>query len=702
MKKIFSLIAAVLFAGSMMADVVTINASDITTITSGATSGLDVTLQGIQIAWEGAYYNNEQGSDMRVYANKSMTLTASANITKVEIAGYCKAGFTATVNAGTITTGASYTDATTKADLEDPLIVIDNIGAQSVAITGTKQLQVRTLRVTLGAAPAVATPVISGNIEFSDSVIVTMSCTTPNSDIYYTTDGTTDPKCDCAAAPEYTHPIVIKETTTIMAAAYTGNDWSAVATKTFTKVVGPKNLGPKTIAEFLALKNTTDTCILTGVIDSLVNTTYGNFNLVDATGKVYIYGLLNAAGESKKFAELGVEEGDTLTVKAIYAEYNNAPQVKNAIFVSAKRQPAPSPIDHTYFAYDNDWKADTLSSATWDGVNKKVIVNIALAKQAAWQAQVFVQDILGKEGYEYAISLKMKANKAVNGVTVKYQNVPNDTPMFYRNDIALAANTEFVLDTAHLVGNEGDGQMVFDFGFAEAETVIEIYDIQITETKLATPATCAEIYSMAKNDPVAMGNVTVTYVSGKNVWVADETGAMLLYLSADATWKAGDVLAGVAGTVDIYNGVYEVKPSAEQVAAVVATAGEAPAPEELTAVAAADMNKYIVVKGIAFEQDAAFAEGTASNITIKVGGNDIVLRNNFKNAFEFKAGKAYDIIAVVTIYQSNPQLYFISASEAQGIENIELTEQAQKVMVDGIMYIVRDGKMFNAQGIQVR
>ena len=39
---------------------------------------------------------------------------------------------------------------------------------------------------------------------------------------------------------------------------------------------------------------------------------------------------------------------------------------------------------------------------------------------------------------------------------------------------------------------------------------------------------------------------------------------------------------------------------------------------------------------------------------------------------------------------------------AQGIENIELTEKAQKVVVDGVIYIVRDNKMFNLQGAQVR
>lgn len=36
------------------------------------------------------------------------------------------------------------------------------------------------------------------------------------------------------------------------------------------------------------------------------------------------------------------------------------------------------------------------------------------------------------------------------------------------------------------------------------------------------------------------------------------------------------------------------------------------------------------------------------------------------------------------------------------IDNVTLTEKAQKVMVDGVVYIVRDNKMFNLQGAQVR
>lgn len=104
-----------------------------------------------------------------------------------------------------------------------------------------------------------------------------------------------------------------------------------------------ENLGEKTIAEFLELKNEKDTCILTGIVANIKNTTYGNFDLVEIDNEevsVFVYGLLTAEGEAKQFESLGVNEGDTLTVKAIYSEYNGSPQAKNAIFVSVKKKPA--------------------------------------------------------------------------------------------------------------------------------------------------------------------------------------------------------------------------------------------------------------------------------------------------------------------------------------------------------------------------
>ncbi|MBR6167536.1 MAG: chitobiase/beta-hexosaminidase C-terminal domain-containing protein, partial [Paludibacteraceae bacterium] len=103
------------------------------------------------------------------------------------------------------------------------------------------------MSVGMWADPNIVTPTISGDLSFTESTTVTMECTSPNSDIYYTTDGVTDPRCDCAAAPEYKHPITITETTIIKAAAYDGNDWSAVAEVTFTKVPASDPAGEVTV-----------------------------------------------------------------------------------------------------------------------------------------------------------------------------------------------------------------------------------------------------------------------------------------------------------------------------------------------------------------------------------------------------------------------------------------------------------------------
>lgn len=90
-----------------------------------------------------------------------------------------------------------------------------------------------------------------------------------------------------------------------------------------------------TVAEFLAAaESNTDMYELTGVITSVVNTTYGNFYLKDSTGEVYIYGLCSPEGEQKYWAESGAKVGDTITVQTIRTSYSGTPQGKNAIFVS--------------------------------------------------------------------------------------------------------------------------------------------------------------------------------------------------------------------------------------------------------------------------------------------------------------------------------------------------------------------------------
>ena len=52
-----------------------------------------------------------------------------------------------------------------------------------------------------------------------------------------------------------------------------------------------------------------------------ISTTQGNWDIVDATGKVYVYGTLDAKGNTKNFASLGLEEGDEVTIQGPKTTY---------------------------------------------------------------------------------------------------------------------------------------------------------------------------------------------------------------------------------------------------------------------------------------------------------------------------------------------------------------------------------------------
>ena len=180
-----------------------------------------------------------------------------------------------------------------------------------------------------------------------------------------------------------------------------------------------------------------------------------------------------------------------------------------------------------------------------------------------------------------------------------------------------------------------------------------------TKKDPAQALTCVDVYLMAKGDVVDLLNdVTVTYANGKNVWVKDGSAPMLIFLPSDGSYVPGDILSGVAGVVDIYNGVHEIKPTADQVSAITVTKGEAPAAIPVVNIDEYDVNKYIVMEGV--QVSGSFQEGTQSNITV----NGVVVRNQFKNGYTFAADKLYNIYGVVTLYQSNPQVYFITATEA--------------------------------------
>lgn len=90
-----------------------------------------------------------------------------------------------------------------------------------------------------------------------------------------------------------------------------------------------------TVAQFLAAAESESvTYRLSGTITKVANTQYGNFDLTDDTGTVYIYGLCSPTGAQQYWAESGAKLGDDIVIETIRTSYNGSPQGKNAIFVS--------------------------------------------------------------------------------------------------------------------------------------------------------------------------------------------------------------------------------------------------------------------------------------------------------------------------------------------------------------------------------
>ena len=99
-----------------------------------------------------------------------------------------------------------------------------------------------------------------------------------------------------------------------------------------------------TVAEFIAAQESNEVYYeLTGTISGLSAggnaVIYGNFDLTDETGTVYVYGLdkaFKAVGNTKadkSFGELGLNDGDKITLRGLRGSYNGKIEVMGAYFV---------------------------------------------------------------------------------------------------------------------------------------------------------------------------------------------------------------------------------------------------------------------------------------------------------------------------------------------------------------------------------
>ena len=233
MKKFFSFFAALLFAGSMMAEEATMTAG---------TNGSECTVNDVAGIKCGT---SKAGGDM--------TITVGAGATKLSFYAAAWKGVTG-LSLNLAADGVTFSPASVSLTADDGIsnntpftlsglpenfkfeVELTGVTAETtIAVTSSaaKRFVVWGASYEAGEAPSVATPVISGEAEFTESTQVSISCTTEGAAIYYTLDGA-DPTTNSLP---YGEPFTLTETATVKAVAYDSenNQYSAIASKTFTK-----------------------------------------------------------------------------------------------------------------------------------------------------------------------------------------------------------------------------------------------------------------------------------------------------------------------------------------------------------------------------------------------------------------------------------------------------------------------------------
>lgn len=324
MKKLLLSLAAVAFGiCSVNADTVTYDATtknyenqtEITEVTEG-----DVTIKfdkGSNKSNPPKYYTS--GTAIRVYGGNTITVSVPEGSTISEISFT----FGSSDGSNAITADTGIFSSPTWTGSANP--VKFTIGGTK----GNRRIEKIAVTYTAGAAPTVAKPVIS----CTDNM-VSISCETANSSIYYTTDETAPSN----ESTLYSGSFEITKNTTVKAIAYVGDDASSVATYNAVYQVS----GEISVAEAISLiaDGYTSTAQVKGYITSIteVSTQYGNATYIisddmTAANQLTIYRGKWLDG-AKFTAEDQIEVGGQVVVEGTLTRYGSNDQMSNSKVLS--------------------------------------------------------------------------------------------------------------------------------------------------------------------------------------------------------------------------------------------------------------------------------------------------------------------------------------------------------------------------------
>ena len=195
----------------------------------------------------------------------------------------------------------------------------------------------------------------------------------------------------------------------------------------------------------------------------------------------------------------------------------------------------------------------------------------------------------------------------------------------------------------------------------------------------------------------------VTAQSGRYLWVRDDAGDPLLVFGSIGDYYNGQQFeaGSLVGSYALYQGMAELA-SPTVIKPVLGTDYDVPEktlPVEMTVsqITKNDYSKFVKLKHVTFN--------TTDNTIV---GDDAATLPFFAKRFNFTVPEnindAYNVTGVIELYKDKAQICPISVEVSTGINDVTATQalKAQKVIENGQIYIIADGKKYNVMGAEVK
>ncbi len=350
--------------------------------------------------------------------------------------------------------------------------------------------------------------------------------------------------------------------------------------------------------------------------------------------------------DASKTNELYLEVADN-------ASFNSATKISKTIATGAINFTIASPAENQYYRIVIDLKAGSSNGFTrFDGVT--------FYQNAGGSSDptISVEPVGAKCGVGDEVTLSLEAAPHTSGKTLSYQWYSNSSSSTEgasevgTNSASYVPSTASAVTTYYycVVSEQDGGSTTSNIVAVEVKTPQDIVHIMPT--------------SSTEGAEFLLNDVTVTYANGKNIYVKDDSGYMLVYDNNSAISGAanGKVLHGLWGKAKLYNGLPEISTVTQ---APTVTDGSAVEPEDLDADPTDDdLNKYVTLEGVTFASAQTLSTtGSIENITGSFKSSNLTIRNNFKIAASLAAGTSYRVVGVVQKYNSGYQVYPISFEE---------------------------------------